>query len=203
MNTQLVLSVFSGLDLLGRGFKETGFCVVSAGDIILGQDIRHFKSMAGKFDGVVGGSPCQDYSKARRTPPTGYGLEMLNEFKRIVVETYPNWFLLENVPSVPTIEIEGYTIQRFDLNANETGTQQNRLRHFQYGTRDGHLITVKRERPAVAGARTVTASEGGQTDRRTIEDVCMLQGLDRDFYLLLDQFHKSGKFSHYNHPYVC
>ena len=33
---QLVLSLCSGIGLLDRAFKEAGFCVVSAGDIILG-----------------------------------------------------------------------------------------------------------------------------------------------------------------------
>lgn len=195
MVNQLVLSVFSGIDILGRGFKETGFCVVSAGDILFGQDIREFKSIAGRFDGIVGGSPCQDFSRARRTPPTGYGLEMIEQFKRVVIESRPKWFLLENVPCVPNIEIEGYQIQRFDLNANEAGSQQNRLRHFQFGSLDGLVLSIKRERLTHGGTRTVTASEGRQKDRRGIEDVCMLQGLEKDFYKKLKVFHKSGIYT--------
>lgn len=109
----LILSLFPGIDLLGRGFEEYGFCVVQSGDIILGKDIRHFRGLKNKFDGIVGGSPCQDFSLARRSPPTGYGLEMLNEFKRVVLECSPEWFLLENVPNVPKISIEGYQMQRF------------------------------------------------------------------------------------------
>ncbi len=40
----LVLSLFTGAG------REQGFCVVSAGDIIYGQDIRDFHTIAGKFD---------------------------------------------------------------------------------------------------------------------------------------------------------
>lgn len=56
--SHLVLSVFSGIDILGKGFAVNGFTVVSAGDIMFGQDIREFRSIKGRFDGVIGGSPC-------------------------------------------------------------------------------------------------------------------------------------------------
>ena len=35
----LVLSLFTGAGLLDQAFREQGFCVVSAGDIIYGQDV--------------------------------------------------------------------------------------------------------------------------------------------------------------------
>jgi site-specific DNA-cytosine methylase len=64
---QLVLSLFSGIDLFGRAFQLESFCVVSAGDLITGQDIRNFHAPKDKFDGIIGGSPCQDFSMARRS----------------------------------------------------------------------------------------------------------------------------------------
>jgi len=179
----LVLSLFSGIDLLGRGFRENGFCVVSGGDIILGQDIRNFKAMPGKFEGIVGGSPCQDFSKARRTPPTGYGLEMLAEFKRVVMESQPRFFLLENVPNVPQIEIEGYQVQRFFINANEVGSNQNRNRYFQFGTKDGLVIHVERQKKPLTSQPCATATEGKRTDRRTWQEFCQLQGINEPFDL--------------------
>ena len=33
---KLILSLFSGIGLLDKAFKDEGYCVVSAGDIILG-----------------------------------------------------------------------------------------------------------------------------------------------------------------------
>ncbi len=63
---QLVLSLFTGVGLLDKAFKEKGFIVVSAGDIIYGQDIREFKGIVGRFDGIIGGSPCQDFSYLKR-----------------------------------------------------------------------------------------------------------------------------------------
>lgn len=37
-----VLSIFTGAGLLDRGFEAAGFCVVSAGDILWGRDVRDF-----------------------------------------------------------------------------------------------------------------------------------------------------------------
>lgn len=189
---QLVLSVFSGIDLLGKGFLENGFSVVSAGDKIFGQDIRNFHTVPNRFDGIIGGSPCQDFSKARRTPPTGEGLELLGEFCRVVLEAKPRWFLLENVPQVPNVTIEGYQIQRFDLNALECGSVQNRLRHFQFGSVDGLILNVKRDPIPKNRVRCVTASEGKQADRRGFADFCELQGLPKTFDL--SEFTQTAKY---------
>jgi DNA (cytosine-5)-methyltransferase 1 len=140
----LVLSLFPGIDLLGRGFEAEGFCIVRGPDILWGGDIRTFNPPSERFDGVIGGSPCQDFSKLRRNAPTGDGIAMLNEFCRVVAEAQPYWFLLENVPTVPNITIPGYAIQRLDLRASECGAQQSRLRHFQFGSRDGRVLVPSR-----------------------------------------------------------
>jgi len=61
---KLVLSLFTGAGLLDRGFREAGFCVVSAGDILWGHDVRDFQPASHTFEGVIGG-PCD-----RRLPKT-------------------------------------------------------------------------------------------------------------------------------------
>ena len=116
---QLVLSLFSGVGLLDKAFRDAGFCVVSAGDLIIGQDIRDFTGIKNRFDGVIGGSPCQDFSKANRDRPAlkdSYGFEMIKEYERIVKECDPTWYLLENVSGVPDLIIESYNHQRIDIN---------------------------------------------------------------------------------------
>ncbi len=174
----LVLSLFPGIDLFGRGFEAEGFCVVRGPDLLWGGDVRDFHPPADVFDGIIGGSPCQDFSKARRSAPTGYGLEMLHEFERVIKEAQPRWFLLENVPTVPDLHIEGYTIQRLDLNARECGASQNRPRHFQFGSKSGLVIVPARA--ATKGTRSqpaAMATEGKKMNRRTWSDFCELQGL--------------------------
>lgn len=94
-SSQVVLSLFPGGDLWGRAFEELGFCVVRAPDILWGGDIRHFQAPKGRFDGIIGGAPCQVFSKAAIS-----GTEAINlipEFERIVSAAAPGWAILENV----------------------------------------------------------------------------------------------------------
>ena len=181
--TALVLSLFPGIDLLGRGFEAEGFCVVRGPDVLWGGDIRDYHAPANRFDGVIAGSPCQDFSRKRRAAPTGYGIQMLAEFTRVVTEANTDWWLLENVPTVPNVAIPGYTVQRCDLNARECGLAQSRLRHFQFGSKRGLVVVPKRMRPAGKPEPICLATEGRKTDRRDWADFCELQGLPRDFKL--------------------
>jgi DNA (cytosine-5)-methyltransferase 1 len=171
----LVLSLFPGIGLLDRGFEDAGFCVVRGPDLIFGGDIRRFHVPAGKFEGVIGGPPCQDFSKARRDEPTGQGVEMLEQFRRVVIEAKPLWWLAENVPGVPDLRIDGYSWQRLDLNARDFGMKQRRLRHVQFGSLDGSQLVIDRQ-VAIGGAPTVTAN-----DDRPLPEICELQGLPPDF----------------------
>ena len=190
--SQLVLSIFPGIDLFGLGFEQEGFPVVRGPDPLFGGDIRAFTIPAGKFDGIIGGPPCPDFSKARRSAPTGYGLEMIDEYVRIVQEGQPLWWLMENVPGVPDVRIEGYSHQRIDLNAREVGLDQNRHRHFQFGHRDGLLISIARGRKSTLFEPCCTASEGTQMGRRDWDKFCRLQGLENG--LDLDQLTLSAKY---------
>ena len=180
---QLVLSMFPGADLLGRGFEEEGFCVVRGPDIVYGSDIRTFHGVKGKFDGVIGGPPCQDFSALRRGPETGYGVEMLREFLRVVSECSPAWFLMENVARVPDVSLDGYHVQRFDLNARHCGSAQSRLRHWQFGSLDGSVLQPVRCDSSIGGEAICVASEGARSGRRGWSEFCQLQGLPADFEL--------------------
>jgi len=186
---ELVLSLFPGIDLLGRGFEAEGFAVVRGPDLLWGGDIRSFHVLAGRFDGVIGGSPCQDFSGANRKP-SGYSLEMLHEFERVVSESAALWFVLENVPRVPDVSIPGYSVQRFDLNARECGMRQRRLRHFQFGSLDGSILVPIRVAAVGKSERIALATEGAKKGRRGWADFCELQGLPRDFDVSLSVVEK-------------
>lgn len=178
----LVLSLFPGADLLGRGFEAEGFCVVRGPDILWGQDIRGWRPAPHKFDGIIGGSPCQDFSKARRCAPSGEGVELLNHFARCVTEAEPEWFLLENVPGVPDIVVSGYSVQRLNITAAECGAAQSRLRCFQFGSRTGKVIVPRRLVTMPAESQPCCmATEGKRANRRSFADFCELQGLPRTF----------------------
>lgn len=194
--SQLILSVFSGIDLLGKGFEREGFCVVRAGDLMFGQDVRDFHAPANRFDGVIGGSPCQGYSQANRNKSKeliAYCNQMIAEFCRVVLEASPEWFLLENVQQVPDISIKGYTVQRINLDAKECGSKQSRRRCFQFGSKSGvALVIVRRSRTIEQSHKTCLATEGTRKTRRTWADFCELQGLPRTFDL--KDFTKAGKY---------
>jgi len=61
--TQLVLSLFPGIGLLDRAFEEEGFCVVRGPDLLWGGDIKRWHAPRGRFDGIIGGPPCQCFSR--------------------------------------------------------------------------------------------------------------------------------------------
>jgi DNA (cytosine-5)-methyltransferase 1 len=180
-DSHLLLSLFPGAGLLDRGFESAGFAVVRGPDTLLGQRVEEFHAPAGHFSGIFGGPPCQDFSRARRRPPTGHGLKMLREFARVVTEAKPDWFLMENVPQVPDVHIAGYVTQRFNIYAWELGINQSRNRSFQFGSRDGRQLIIARRiqsQPAKL-APAVLAKDG----RRNFADLCELQGLPRWFDL--------------------
>lgn len=178
MNNQLILSVFPGIDLFGRAFEDEGFCVVRGPDLIWGGDIRKFHPPSGCWAGIIGGPPCQDFSKLRRTKPTGNGLKMLQEFTRTVTEAQPEWALIENVPTVPTVKIPGYEAQRFALSGEDCGLTQKRTRHFQFFSHTGRPLILQLELFAKPTEAAAVAREGTQTQRRGFPEFCRLQGLD-------------------------
>jgi DNA (cytosine-5)-methyltransferase 1 len=187
-SSEVVLSIFPGADLLGRGFELAGYCVVRGPDIAWGQDIRDFLPARHVFKGVIGGSPCQGFSSYRHCFPSEssrrHSLEMLAEYVRVVQLAAPDWWLLENVPEVPDVtELDGYTVQRFNLAAKDFGLKQNRLRCFQFGSRDGKPLVIRRQ-PAESGlSPCACASEGRRHHRRGWAEFCQLQGLPAGFDL--------------------
>jgi DNA (cytosine-5)-methyltransferase 1 len=158
-------------------FEQSGSCVVRGPDPLFGTDIRTFHPPPGFFQGVIGGPPCQDFSSARRTPPTGEGNELIAEFIRIVQETRPNWALMENVPRVPSITIRGYNSQRLDVDGTMCGLTQLRRRHFQFF--HDTLFPLAMPRPITPDPTepAATATEARRAGRREWPHFCKLQGL--------------------------
>ena len=183
---KIILSIFPGIDLLGRAFEEAGFCVLRGPDPLWGGNIQDFHIPPGRIDGIIGGPPCQDFSAARRSiTDTGKGIKLIKEFARCVTEAKPAWWLMENVPRVPTLIITGYNTKRIDITDKECGGPTLRRRHFQFGHRQGEPwpiidshVTNLQPKP------TATASEGKRgNQRRSWPEFCRLQGLPESFDL--------------------
>ncbi len=103
---KLVLSLFPGIGLLDKAFEEEGFCVVRGPDILWGGDVRRFSIPAGKFDGLIGGPPCQVHSTASEIIGTN-AVDLIPEYIRLFEEGRFTWSVMENVsgalnhPAVP------------------------------------------------------------------------------------------------------
>lgn len=132
----LVLSLFPGIGLLDRAFDIEEFCVVRGPDLLWGGDVRNFHPPAGRFDGVIGGPPCQAFSQVNQSARMGLtelAANLIPEFERVVTEARPSWFLMENVIAAPLPVVSGYlTVERI-LNNRWLGEEQNRVRRFSFG----------------------------------------------------------------------
>lgn len=147
----LVLSLFPGADLLGMAFEQCGFCVVRGPEILLGADIRNWQAIAGKFDGVIGGPPCQSFSQASRINGTS-AVNLIPEFERIVKEANPTWWLMENVPAAPAARGAKWNAV---LDALNYGSNSMRKRRFS-----SNLVLMPLPEPRQEHFfNTITASE--------------------------------------------
>lgn len=134
MSAPLVLSLFPGIGLLDMAFEEEGFCVVRGPDLLWGGDIRRFHPPAGKFQGVIGGPPCQLFSRLRALNPlAGRHGDLIPEFERCVSEAMPLWFVMENVPEAPLPSVPHYGVRERLVRDVWVGGMTSRLRRFSFG----------------------------------------------------------------------
>lgn len=166
---RLVLSLFSGAGLFDEAFRELGYCVVSAGDVLWGEfyDIHHFHPVPGVFAGVIGGSPCQLFTRLRHLNPLAgqkHG-NLIPEFARCVMEAQPSWFVMENVPDAPAPETPGYELRNLVLNNRWLGEAQDRTRRFTFGTRDGRELDIS---PSLAAFECVEYRQAVTSSLRAV-----------------------------------
>jgi DNA (cytosine-5)-methyltransferase 1 len=95
---ELVLSLFPGLNLLGKAFEEEGFCVVRGPDLLWGGDVKRFHPPARTFAGVIGGPPCQIFSQSQNiTGVAKARVDLIPEYIRVIREAQPDFVVMENV----------------------------------------------------------------------------------------------------------
>lgn len=119
------------------------------------EDIANVETIPSKFDLLVGGFPCQDYSVAK-SAKSATGLEgkkgvLWWEILRLVIAHRPTFVFLENVDRLlksptsqrgrdfavmlTTLGQAGYTVEWRVVNAAEYGFPQRRIRVFLVATR--------------------------------------------------------------------
>lgn len=166
----LVLSLFPGVGLLDRAFELEGFCVVRGPDVLWGGDIRRFHPPAGRFDGVIGGPPCQAFSSLRHIVKANgheprFG-NLIPEFERCVAEAEPIWFLMEEVREAPIPSVAGYATWSTLLNNRQCMDDdgkpavQNRVRRWTFGDRRKRTVLMI-ETAALEAVEFEYAATGG------------------------------------------
>jgi DNA (cytosine-5)-methyltransferase 1 len=194
--TQLVLSLFPGIGLLDMAFEEEGFCVVRGPDLLWGGDIRRFHPPPNKFDGVIGGPPCQVHSGMSDLNPLAgrkHG-DMIPEFSRVVNTARPYWFVMENVPAAPVPLTPGYQLDIVRLDNRALGEAQQRKRRFVFGCRDALRISPalaqslmgvaehpERELVVLAGHGPAAGQRVRGIQGRTWQENARLQGLSPEW----------------------
>ena len=203
----LVLSIFPGGGLADYAFEQEGFCVVRGPDVIWGGDIRRFHPPAGRFDGIIGGDPCQSHSsfsninKARGRKPV-FG-DLSRDFERVVSEAAPRWFLRENTPLAPMVLPAGYQVTTFlldnaDLDRGDgIGERQRRERRFWFGVGGGReavnlepfirraALRDPEAEPPVTGRNEGRVGGPGvdySPPKRSLGEMLELQGLPADWF---------------------
>lgn len=164
-----IIDLFSGVGGLSLGFRQAGFPILLANEIdpsiaksykknhpdtlVINQDITRmnikkvFAPYKDKVIGVVGGPPCQGFSqKGQRKSILDKRNFLFLYFVKVVDFLRPNFFLMENVPNLLTVEegyfkkeIEklflsmGYSLSIDTVNACDFGVPQNRRRAIILG----------------------------------------------------------------------
>lgn len=136
------------------------------------RDVRNLTGCRGDFAGItgfIGGPPCQAWScRNTRRVESDPRAHLIAEYLRLVEEIRPNFFVLENVTTVPAKEKTaairnsralGYDITATYLNAADYGAAQTRRRWILIGTRTGTLGAIKPRRPRTVRDAFATVRE--------------------------------------------
>jgi DNA (cytosine-5)-methyltransferase 1 len=169
-----VLSLYSGAGGLDLGFLAAGFEVVWAneadphacdtyraniGDHIVEGDLLATGLPPEPVDVVIGGPPCQGWSRIGRMDPDDARSEHVHHFMDVVAAKRPEAFAMENVahlaesPRWKSVRDEllersrsdlGYETEILILDAAQFGVAQSRRRMFMVGIRNRRLVAPRR-----------------------------------------------------------
>lgn len=169
-----IIDLFCGIGGLSLGFEQAGFKVISAVDMWEDAIVTYNHNRKDKvakvemvedfnthelpaivsqqhIDGIIGGPPCQGFSTVGKRDVEDPRNKMYLEFYKAVRIANPDFFLIENVKGMLTLNKGafvkdlikrfgpdglGYTITYKLLNAADYGIPQNRLRVFYVGIKN-------------------------------------------------------------------
>lgn len=143
------------------------------------QDLHYDEVKLNNIDLMIGGSPCQDLSIAKkdRKGLVGERSGLFYEYVRILKEVKPKYFILENVNSMPkeakeTITKELFGIEPIMINAALVSAQ-NRKRLFWVGKLVGDAYEqVKIEQPEDRGVLLRDILEENVDEKYGLKGLC-------------------------------
>lgn len=176
-----IIDLFCGIGGLSLGFEQAGFEVISAVDMWKDAVVTYNHNRREKvakvetveefnekelpiilsnhhITGIIGGPPCQGFSTVGKRVVDDPRNKMYLEFYKAVKLAAPDFFLIENVKGMLTLNkgafvkdlIErfgpkglGYNITYELLNAADYGIPQNRYRVFYVGIRNKKFVFPK------------------------------------------------------------
>lgn len=169
-----VISLYSGAGGLDLGFVEAGFEIVWAneadphacktyranlGEHIVEGDLLTVALPSAPIDVVIGGPPCQGWSRIGRMDPKDSRSEHVHRFMDVVAAQRPAAFVMENVahlaesPRWKDVREDllersrdelGYQTEILVLDASQFGVPQSRRRMFLVGLLDGTSVVPRR-----------------------------------------------------------
>lgn len=175
-----IIDLFCGIGGLSLGFEQAGFEVVSAVDMwadavktynhnrkekvaevisVEDYNVNRLPSIISEeqITGIIGGPPCQGFSTVGKRDVDDPRNKMYLEFYKAVKLANPDFFVIENVKGMLTLnkgafvkdllkrfgEGLGYTISYQLLNAADYGIPQNRYRVFYVGIKNKEFVFPK------------------------------------------------------------
>lgn len=173
-----IIDLFCGVGGLSLGFEQAGFEVVAAVDMwadavktynhnrkekvaeVISVEEFNENSLSSiiakqKITGIIGGPPCQGFSTVGRRDVDDPRNKMYLEFYKAVKLANPDFFVIENVKGMLTLNKGafvkdlldrfgenglGYTISYQLLNAADYGIPQNRYRVFYVGIKNRKFV---------------------------------------------------------------
>ena len=173
-----IIDLFCGIGGLSLGFEQVGFEVVSAVDMwadavktynhnreervaeVISVEDYNVKELPAiiaheKITGIIGGPPCQGFSTVGKREVDDPRNKMYLEFYKAVKLADPEFFLIENVKGMLTLNKGafvkdllkrfgkdglGYTISYKLLNAADYGIPQNRYRVVYIGIKNKKFV---------------------------------------------------------------
>lgn len=156
-----------------------------------GKHSQFYNINRGELDLLIGGSPCQDLSIAKkdRKELQGDRSSLFYEYVRILNEVKPKYFILENVASMSKASKQAITKELFNIDPiminSALLTAQNRKRLYWVGKLvDGKYQQVKIEQP--------------QDKKIYLKDIIEEGFVDRDKSYCIDaNYYKGGNLKSY------